>query len=85
MIKQPSPAEDCLILQGNSLQKKRGKVEKNSQKAFKKAKERAFESGREVFAKKAEQSRKNSQKAFKKAKERAFESEAGKSLRSRKA
>ena len=50
MIKHPSPAEDCLILQGNPLQKKRSKVEKNSPKAFKKAKARAFESGREVFA-----------------------------------
>ncbi len=56
LIKQASPSEDCLILQSNPLQKKRSKVKKNGQKAFKKAKERAFESGREVFAKKAGQS-----------------------------
>ena len=37
-------------MQGNPLRKKRSKVKKNNQKTFKKAKERAFESGREVFA-----------------------------------
>ena len=57
MIKQPSPAEDCLILQSNPLQKKRSKVKKNSQKVFKKAKERAFESdaGKSLRSRKARQ------------------------------
>ncbi len=63
------------ILQSNPLRKKWGKVEKNSQKAFKKAKTRALKILQGTpLQKKRSKVKKTAKRPSKKAKERAFES-----------
>ena len=86
LIKQPIAGRGLFNSTEQPFAEKAKQSRKKQPKGLQKSKSESIENPTEQpFAEKAEQSQKNSQKAFKKAKERAFESEAGKSLRSRKA